>query len=442
MIQTVLPQSTFAKRREQLFSRLPEGAVVILYSGDLVMRNRGTEYPFRPDSYFWYFTGFPEPETTAILCRKAGKVHYTLFCANRDPSREIWTGKIVGQEGAVSDYGADEAYPLTEKHRITGLLAANHHIYAVLGEKAEHDQEVMQFIRSANQLAGKAGTEIEDLKDLRRIAGEMRMFKSIEEQNLLHEAGRITAAGHRAAMRAAQAGAYEYTAQAAMEAEFRRYHGCHWSFPSIIAAGSNACCLHYEINNAPLRSGDLVLFDTGAEYAGYAGDISRTIPINGKFTRNQQALYEVVLNAQLNAIHSARAGITHDELHRQASIDLMQGIFDLGIVDGGDAAEWVDSGKVKRFYPHSTGHWLGLDVHDVGAYYINGQSRTYQPDMVITIEPGLYLQPDDLGIDESWRGIGIRIEDDIIITKGDPEITTSDAPKTVREIEEFLSGRE
>lgn len=442
MIQTVLPQSTFAKRREQLFSRLPEGAVVILYSGDLVMRNRGTEYPFRPDSYFWYFTGFPEPETTAILCRKAGKVHYTLFCANRDPSREIWTGKIVGQEGAVSDYGADEAYPLTEKHRITGLLAASHHIYAVLGEKAEHDQEVMQFIRSANQLAGKAGTEIEDLKDLRRIAGEMRMFKSIEEQNLLHEAGRITAAGHRAAMRAAQAGAYEYTAQAAMEAEFRRYHGCHWSFPSIIAAGSNACCLHYEINNAPLRSGDLVLFDTGAEYAGYAGDISRTIPINGKFTRNQQALYEVVLNAQLNAIHSARAGITHDELHRQASIELMQGIFDLGIVDGGDAAEWVDSGKVKRFYPHSTGHWLGLDVHDVGAYYINGQSRTYQPDMVITIEPGLYLQPDDLGIDESWRGIGIRIEDDIIITKGDPEITTSDAPKTVREIEEFLSGRE
>lgn len=441
MIQAVISSASFAERRQRLLSQLPEGSVLVLFAAPEALRNGDVHYPFRQNSYFWYLTGFPEPDAIAVLRKQGNGVHYTLFNAVRNPELEIWQGKIIGQEGALADYEVNEAYPLEEAaQRLPKLLADSTRIYSVLGVNSANDQRLSELLREVHRLTGRGGAPIEGLFDIRRELDEMRMIKSIEEQNLLHEAGRISAAGHRAALLAARPGAYEYTVQAALEAEFRRHQGCHWSFASIIASGANACCLHYHDNNAPLKDGELIMVDAGAEFGGYAGDISRTAPINGKFSRQQQALYEIVLNAQKTAIANARAGIRHLDLHHQTSILLMQGIIDLGIVDG-NAEEMVDSGEVKRFYPHGTGHWLGLDVHDVGIYKIDGESRIYRPNMVITIEPGLYLQANDTTIEESWRGIGIRIEDDIIITEGEAEVTTADVPKEIREIEALLAER-
>ncbi|SUO95880.1 aminopeptidase P N-terminal domain-containing protein [Suttonella ornithocola] len=441
MIHPILGQEVFSARRASLLEKLPEGSTVILYAAPEAERNGDVTYPFRQNSYFWYLTGFPEPNAIAVINKKNGHPHYTLYSAARDPIAEIWSGKIIGQENAENDYAVNTALPLTGVHQTLPEIAANStRLYTILGTHPQNDSRINKLLREAHLLAGRGGAPIEGIFDLRRIIDEMRLVKSIEEQNLLHEAGRISAKGHTAAILAARAGAYEYTVQAALEAEFRRHRGCHWSFPSIVASGKNACCLHYRDNNAPLKDGDLILVDAGAEYAGYAGDITRTAPINGKFNREQQALYEVVLHAQKEAIKSCRAGIRHLELHKQTSILLMQGLIDLDIVSG-DALEIVESGEVKRFYPHGTGHWLGLDVHDVGVYQPSGESRKYIPGMVVTIEPGIYLQPNDLEISEQWRGIGIRIEDDVIITEGEPEVTTADVPKDIRDIESLLSGR-
>lgn len=439
MIHAVLAPSVFAERREKLLDRISDGSAVVLFAGTETTRNGDVHHPFREDSYFWYLTGFPEAEALAVLSRKNGKPYYTLFSAKRDPERELWSGKIIGQERACTAYGADESYPLEELGRLSALLADSHRLYTVLGQSAQNDDRVTALVRKLHAKAGRGGAVLDGIFDLRRIVDEMRLFKSPEEHNLLREASRISAAGHRAALSAARPGVHEYTLQAAMEAEFRR-HGCDRAFTTIIASGANACCLHYTENTAALRSGELVLLDAGAEYGGYAGDISRTIPIDGKFTRNQQALYEVVLNAQENAIAASRPGVRHLDLHRNTAIVLIQGMIDLGIIKG-SAEEWVESGRFRRFYPHGTGHWLGLDVHDVGVYKVDGASRRYAPGMFVTVEPGLYLQPDDVGINECWRGIGIRIEDTILIDEGETHIISDEVPKSVRALEAFLAGQ-
>lgn len=441
MIHPVLSQTTFANRRKQLIEQLPEGSIIILFAPSEVERNGDVTYPFRQNSYFWYLTGFPEAGAVAVISKQNGQPYYQLFCAKRDLLTEIWSGKIIGQENAEAVYGVDKAYPFEVMASELPKLAANAtRLYTILGTHAHNDNRITELARQAHQLTGRGGASIEGIFDLRRELDEMRLIKTQEEQQLLHEAGRISAAGHRIAMLTARPGAYEYTVQAALEAEFRRHKGCHWSFASIVAGGKNACCLHYHDNNMLLKDGDLILVDAGAEYAGYAGDITRTTPINGKFSRNQQALYEVVLHAQKEAIKASRADVCHLDIHRLTSITLIQGMIDLNIITG-DATEWVESEKAKQFYPHGTGHWLGMDVHDVGVYKLNGESRQYKPGMVITVEPGLYLQSYDTSIAEEWRGIGIRIEDDIIITDGEPEITTSDVPKEIHDIEALLTNR-
>lgn len=440
MIHPVLDSSVFAERREKLLDRLADGSAVVLFAGRERTRNGDVCHPFRQDSYFWYLTGFPEAQALAVLGRRNGKPRYTLFSAKRNPEQEIWSGKIIGQEHAQSAYGVDEAHPLEALDTLSGLLADSRRLYTILGVSAKNDDRVTALVREIHARAGRGGAPIEGIFDLRRIVDDMRLFKSPSEQNLLREAGRISAAGHRAAMRATRPGVHEYTLQAAMEAEFRRHGGSARAFATIIASGANACCLHYTENTAALRSGALVLLDAGAEYGGYAGDISRTIPIAGKFSRDQQALYEVVLDAQYSAIAAALPGVRHLDLHRQTAIAMLQGMIDLGIIEG-SAAEWVDSGKYRRFYPHGTGHWLGLDVHDVGLYTVDGKSRRYAPGMAVTVEPGLYLQPDDSGIDERWRGLAVRIEDTILVTEGKAEIISDEVPKSVPAIEALLAGR-
>lgn len=433
MIQADLDQKIFATRRQTLMAKLPKNSAIVLYAAPEVERNNDVTYPHRQNSYFWYLTGFPEPNAIAVITHDS----YTLYNQVRDPLMEIWNGIIIGQENAVAHYRADKALPITDAPTaLPKQLTDITHLYTILGTHEINDQRIMALARDIHRATGRGGAPIEGIFDLRRELDEMRLVKTPEEHALLHTAGKISAAGHRAAMLATMAGKYEYHIQAELEAEFRR-HGCHWSFGSIIASGANACCLHYHDNNQPLKDGDLLLIDAGAEYAGYAGDISRTFPINGKFTPQQRELYQAVLNAQKLAINNARAGITHEQLHYLTATALMQGMIDIGIIKG-DAKALVESGECKQYYPHGTGHWLGLDVHDVGVYKLDGKSRTYQPGMVVTIEPGLYLQPNDTSLAPEWRGIGIRIEDDIIITDGAPEITSGDVPKEIDDIEYLM----
>lgn len=436
----ILEQKTYAARRAKLLDRLPDGAAVVLYAAHAQLRNGDVHFPLRQDSYFWYYTGFPEGEAIAVLRKRNGQAHYTLYNAPRNPEKEIWEGKIIGQDGAMAEYGVDVARPLSEQHTLADLLQDARSIYTIFGVHSANDARITALLRDIHQRTGRGGAPIDGIHDLRRIADEMRMHKSDEEIQLMHRAGQISAAGHHAAMRATRPGLYEYHVQAALEAEFRR-HNCHWSYSSIVAGGANACCLHYGSNNAQLRDGELLMIDAGAEYGGYAGDISRTFPINGKFSRDQQALYQIVLAAETAAIASARPGIRHLELHDQTKRILIQGMLDEGIIHG-SLDHWLEDDRYKQFYMHGTGHWIGLDVHDVGVYMPDGQSRMYEPGVAITIEPGLYIQADDTSVDERWRGMGIRIEDDIIITATGNEVTTADIPKTINEIEAIMQQRD
>lgn len=441
-----LPQSCFAERRRALLGQLPDGASVLLFAPAEVLRNGDVVYPYRPNSYFWYLTGFPEPDAAALLQKKNGAAHYTLFSQARDPMLEIWNGRIIGQEAAKSVYGADDARPTASLDAaLPALLADSHRLYAVLGNAAD-DARLTAIMRGAHAAAGRGGISLEGLFDVRQLLDNARLIKCPDEQALLAKAGKISAAGHCAAMLAAQTAAYEYQVQAALEAAFRQ-HGCGWSFPSIVAGGANACCLHYHANHAALAADALLLVDAGAEYAGYAGDITRTFPVRGRFSPEQRVLYQIVLDAQQAAVDAARPGIAHLELHRLTAVSLMQGMIDAGIIQGnaeelvGDVSAAPDAKQpapYRQWYPHGTGHWLGLDVHDVGVYKIEGKSRRYQAGMAITIEPGLYIQPDDTSVDEKWRGIGIRIEDDAVITAGGCRVLTADVPKTIEEIEYFL----
>ena len=420
MIQEILKPEVFAKRREKLLEKLPANSLVALFSADIHMRNQGSDFAFRQDSYFWYFTGFPEDKAVALFVKTENKTEYLLFCKTKNPNLELWSGKIIGQKEAQEVYLADAAYAYEEFDKFWANKETEfENIFLILEPEEKENSK---------------------LKDLKPIISEMRKIKAAEELELIAEAGRISSFGHIAAMQVAKAGAFEFTLQAAIEAEFRRHKGCEAAFMTIAASGLNSCCLHYSKNNAPLKDGDLVLIDAGAEYCGYAGDISRTFPVNGKFSKEQEALYEVVLNAQKEAIKNCVVGVKHQDIHNQTAISLMQGLIDLNVITG-DAKEWVESNRYKRFYPHSTGHFLGLDTHDVGAYKIEGESISYQNGMVITVEPGIYLLADDLTIAENWRGLGIRIEDDLIISENSPELTTLDAPKEVKEIENLMAGR-
>lgn len=430
----------YAARRSALLNALPEGSVVLLRAASEARRNNDVYYPFRQNSYFWYFTGFPEANAVAVLSKKNNTLHYLLYSAARNPLHEIWEGKIIGQEGALRDYGVDEALPLSDLPQLEQKLGDCKHLYVVLGDDAAHDAANLALLQALHQQAGRGGAGISGLHDVRALAAEMRLIKSAEELQILEQAVAISATGHRAAMEALRHAKYEYQLQAALEAAFRE-QGCGWSFPSIIANGSNACCLHYRNNNEALRDGDLVLVDAGAEWGLYAGDLTRTFPVNGRFNKQQQALYEVVLAAEKTGIAAAKTGIRHRELHEQVAKVLIQGVLDLGLY-AGNMDDWLENDRYKRFYPHGTGHWLGLDVHDVGTYLVDGQSRMYQENMVITIEPGLYIQLGDEEVKPEWRGIGIRIEDDVVVTAQGGRVLNADAaPKEVAEIEALLAGR-
>ena len=435
-----LTQVDFQDRRDRLAEAMGPNSIAIIETSQEAMRNRDADYKYRTDSSFFYLTGFAEPEAVAVIetSENGEEYTYSLFCRERNREMEIWNGYRAGVDGAVDDYDADEAYAidLLDEEIIEKLLNKEKLFYRI-GQRAEFDARVAKWIVQANGESRKGTTAPAQLIQLDRIVDEMRLHKDAEEIQLMQIASDISAEAHTQAMKAVRPGMMEYALEAELNYVFGK-NGCVPSYNSIVGGGENGCILHYVENNKELKDGDLVLIDAACEYEFYASDITRTFPVNGKFSPEQKVLYQVVLDAQIAAIDAVRIGNSYKEPHNVAVRILVQGLLDLGIMQG-DIDEIIEKESFRQFYMHGTGHWLGMDVHDVGSYKQNGEWRTYEEGMVVTVEPGLYIAPDDETVDAKWRGIGIRIEDDIVATKNGPLNLTSKVVKTIEDIEALMA---
>lgn len=431
----------FASRRSHLMHTVGPDAAVILPAAIHHHRNRDSEYRFRQHSNFYYLTGFAEPEAVVVLLPGRSEGEFVLFCRPRDREMEIWNGYRAGPEGAVANFGADQAFVIDElAQRLPELLAGRRQIHAPMGENPAFEQQLTQVLVGlrARSRAGVAAPVAWQVLDA--TLSEQRLIKSSAEIAVMQRAAGISAQGHIRAMKLAAPGRYEYELEAELLHEFVR-NGCAApAYNSIVGSGHNACILHYNDNNKMLADGDLVLIDAGGELDHYAADITRTFPANGRFSAPQRALYDVVLAAQLAAIDCVQPGASWQAPHDAAVRVLSQGLLDLGLLKG-SIDEVIEQGLFRRFYMHRTGHWLGMDVHDVGDYQVNGSWRPLQAGMVLTVEPGLYIAPDDETVAEQWRGIGIRIEDDVVVTDSGNHVLTAAAPKTVAAIEALMGGK-
>jgi Xaa-Pro aminopeptidase len=410
--------------------------VAIIPTAPEALRNRDTHYPYRYDSYFYYLTGFTEPE--AVLVVMAGDTPKSiLFCRDKDMEREIWDGFRHGPAGALAEFGVDEAYSISElDSRMPTLLANQPALYFSLGADAAWDQRVTGWINHLRS-QGRAGVSAPAaIRDVRALLDEMRLIKSPQEVATMRRAAVISAEAHARAMQATRPGKHEYEIEAELLHTFYRHGSQYPAYTSIVAGGANACVLHYVANNAPLKDGDLLLIDAGCELDGYASDITRTFPVNGRFSAAQKDVYELVLAAQYAAIAQVNPQSHWNAPHEAALKVLAQGFIDLGLCHGTVDAV-LESGDYRQFYMHRTGHWLGLDVHDAGEYKRDGEWRTLQPGMVLTVEPGCYIRPAD-GVPEAFWNIGIRIEDDALVSADGCDIITEAAPKTVAAIEELM----
>lgn len=430
----------FTCRRQALMARVGRDAAVIIPAAVHHRRNRDTEYRYRQDSDFYYLTGFAEPEALLVLLPGRAEGEFVLFCRDRDRAMEIWNGYRAGPEGAVSDFGASQAFVIADvATKLPELLAGRKQVYAPMATETAFDADVAGWINAVRSQA-RAGVEApQSLHAIDQALHPLRLIKSAAEIAIMQAAADLSAEGHRRAMAVAKAGRYEYELEAELLHSFTR-HGCIApAYGSIVGGGANACILHYTENNAELRDGDLVLIDAGGELAYYAADITRTFPVNGRFSAEQKALYEVVLAAQLAAIDVVQVGNSWQLPHETAVRVLCEGLLELGLLKG-ELSAVIEGGDYRRFYMHRTGHWLGMDVHDVGDYRIDGEWRAFAPGMVLTVEPGLYIAPDDDTVEARWRGIGIRIEDDVVVTESGPHVLTAKAPKTIAEIEALVGS--
>ena len=436
-----LTQADFQERRDRLAEQIGSNSIAIIETSPVAMRNRDADYKYRADSSFYYLTGFAEPEAVAVIetFGSGEEYSYSLFCRERDREMEIWHGYRAGVDGAVDDFDADEAYAieLLDEEILEKLLDKEKLFYRI-GHRAEFDARVAKWVVDANGESRKGTAAPAQLIQLDRILDEMRLHKDAEEIALMQIAANISAEAHTQAMKAVKPSMMEYALEAELNYIFGK-NGCVPSYNSIVGGGENACILHYVENNKELKDGDLVLIDAACEYEFYASDITRTFPVNGKFSPEQKALYQVVLDAQIAAIDAVRIGNSYKEPHHVAVRILVQGLLDLGIMQG-ELDDIIVKESFRQFYMHGTGHWLGMDVHDVGAYKQNGEWRTYEEGMVVTVEPGLYIAPDDETVDAKWRGIGIRIEDDIVATKQGPLVLTKNVVKTIEDIEALMAS--
>ncbi|MCC4634545.1 aminopeptidase P N-terminal domain-containing protein [Xanthomonas dyei] len=436
---TGIGAAEYARRRKQLMQMAGEQAILILPAAPERIRSHDTHYPYRQDSDFWYLSGFPEPEAVLVLVpgRKHGEA--ILFCRERDAEREAWDGPREGQEGAVECYGMDDAYPIDDVDEILpGLLEGRTRVYYHFGRDVDFDLKLIGWLKRVREQVRHGAQPPHEFLELGHLLHEQRLFKSRDEIALMQQAADISVRAHRAAMRLARPGVHEYELQAEVEREFRAADA--WpAYGSIVGTGSNACVLHYRANNARSREGELVLIDAGAEYRGYAADITRTFPVNGRFTPAQRALHALVGAAQAAALAQARPGVAYEAGHLAAVETLTEGLLRLGLLKG-KLERNIAEEQYKRFYGHKTGHWLGLDVHDVGDYRLAGDSRLLEPGMVFTIEPGLYVSADDTSVDAKWRGIGIRTEDNVLITADGHRVLTDALARSADEIEAEMAG--
>ena len=437
---TGIDATEFARRRKQLMRIAGDDAILIVPAAPERIRSRDTHYPYRQDSDLWYLTGFPEPDAVVVLVPGRAHGESILFCRERDPEREGWDGPRSGPEGAVAQFGMDDAYPIDDLDEILpGLLEGRSRVYYHFGRDAEFDLKLIGWLNRVRAQVRMGAQPPHEFLELGHLLDELRLFKSRDELKLMQRAADISVAAHEAAMRAAKAGVREYELQAEIERVFRM-HDAVPAYGSIVGTGSNACVLHYVANGAQSQDGDLVLVDAGAEYRNYASDITRTFPVNGRFSKEQRALHDLVGAAQAAALAQAKPGVAYEAGHNAAVHTLTEGLLKLGLLKG-TLEKNIAEGHYKRFYRHKTGHWIGLDVHDVGDYRIDGESRLLEPGMVFTIEPGLYVSPDDKSVAAKWRGIGIRTEDDVLVTKDGCKVLTDRLARSADEIEALMAAR-
>jgi len=430
-----MDKKEFARRRKRLMDIVDRGGIAIQPTAPERIRNRDVYYPFRPDSDFFYLTGFPEPEAVVVLVPDRPQGECILFCREKDRDAESWHGRRHGLEGACELYGADDAFPISDLDDILpGLLENKERIYYTMGRYQDFDHRLVSWLNDVSN-KGRAGVHVPDqFHSLAHYVHEMRLYKSREEIRTMRRAAQIAAAAHRRAMQTCKPGMFEYQVEAELLHSFVQQGARAPAYPCIVGGGQNSCILHYTENSDPLKDGDLLLIDAGAELENYASDVSRTIPVNGRFTPEQRAIYEIVLEAQLAAIGAVRPGNSWHQPHAAAVEVITKGLVDVGILKG----RWralVKDDAYRPYYMHRTSHWLGMDVHDVGDYKVGDEWRTFEPGMVTTVEPGLYLSPLIKGLAKRWWNIGIRIEDDVLVTADGHEVLSAGAPKTIDDIE-------
>ncbi len=435
-----LPKKEFAARRASLMALMEPNSVVIIQSAHEVIRNNDAHYLFRQDSDFYYLTGFNEPDALAVFIPDRKQGSYVLFCRERDPERELWDGRRSGQEGACNDYGANEAFPYSRMDEVLPrLLDGCERIYYTMGHDDGFDCRVMKWLNVIRAKGRSGVTPPSAFFDLHRILHELRLFKSEAELQLMQKAADISSEAHCNAMQVCAPGMMEYQLEATLLHAFVQHGARSPAYTTIVGGGANGCILHYVENCDELRDGDLVLIDAGCEFEFYASDITRTFPVNGVFNPEQKTLYELVLDAQLAAIDLIKPGCRWNAPHEITVQIITQGLVRLGLLKG-DVDQLIETGAYRDFYMHRAGHWLGMDVHDVGVYKCAGQWRTLEAGMVLTVEPGLYVSPHNTAVAKKWRGIGIRIEDDVIVTQEGNRVLTHAVPKAVVEIEALMAG--
>ena len=431
-------EKEFQNRRSQLMRMVGSGGIVILPSAPVRTRSRDVEYRFRQDSDFYYLTGFAEPEAVAVLVPGRESGEYLMFCREKDPTREQWDGRRAGQAGAIEDFGADDAFPIEDLDDILpGIMESCDRVYYTMGMYAEFDTRMAEWVNTLRSKLSRGVQSPHEFVALDHLLHDMRLYKSRSEISAMRKSARVAVEAHKRAMRLTRPGLFEYEIEAEFRYEFRRNGG--WvSYSPIVGGGANACILHYVENSAELKDGDLLLIDAGCELDYYASDITRTFPVNGRFTPEQRAVYEVVLEAQRAAIEKTVVGNHWNDPHEAAVKVITKGLRKLGLLDG-SVARLIKDEAYQQFYMHRTGHWIGMDVHDVGDYKVGDEWRMLEPGMVTTVEPGIYIN-NSRKIPKRFRNIGIRIEDDVAVTRKGPDVLSKGLPSDPDDIEALMSS--
>ena len=430
----------FSERRDLLAGKVLEDSAIIVSAASVKSRISDTEYSYRQDSNFYYLSGYEEPESLILIRPNQDKERFIIFCRDRDPLREQWDGFRTGQEGVIQDYGADAAYSINSIDEIMPkLLEGAKNIYFSMSAPCGVDAKISSWVEDIRKNTRSGAEPPQNLLSLDSILHEMRLIKESDEMDLMKKAANITTEAHIRAMQSVRPGMYEYQLEAEYLYAFNKNGARSPAYNSIVGGGNNSCILHYVENNAELKDGDLVLVDAGCEYQYYASDVTRTFPVNGKFSPEQREIYSIVLEAHKQSMEQAKPGNKWNLMHEKSVEVIVEGLLSIGLLQG-SRDEIIDKGEYTKFYMHRIGHWLGMDVHDVGSYKQDGDWRPLEEGMVMTVEPGIYILDSMEGVDDKWKGIGVRIEDDIAITDSGFEILTPDVPRTIEEVEQTVQG--